>query len=75
MGDGEWCLDPWNSTAYRERENRERDPVAQGHPSLRAVRGGAWINPANDLQAAFRERGSAKLRLNLQGFRCLWAPG
>lgn len=70
----EWCRDPWSSTAYRDRESRELDPIAQGDPSMRAVRGGAWINPANDLRAATRDRAGAQQRVKTQGFRCVWCP-
>ncbi|HKH47272.1 MAG TPA: SUMF1/EgtB/PvdO family nonheme iron enzyme [Thermoanaerobaculia bacterium] len=70
----EWCADPWSPTAYREREKRELDPVGQGDSAVRAVRGGSWNTPAQDLPAAFRGRRSAKMRFNDQGFRCIWRP-
>lgn len=66
----EWCVDTWVFTAYRQRDGM-RDPVAIGDPAMRVVRGGAWINPAKDLRAAYRDRATARLRLNIQGFRCV----
>lgn len=70
----EWCIDPWAPSAYRQREHGELDPVAQGEVAVRALRGGSWMNPAQDLHAAYRDRGTAKLRFNTQGFRCVWRP-
>jgi formylglycine-generating enzyme required for sulfatase activity len=70
----EWCADPWDSSAYRKREDGQWDPIAKGHPAVRTLRGGSWNNPATDLHAAYRDRGTAKSRFNNQGFRCLWRP-
>ena len=70
----EWCADPWSSTAYQNREEGQLDPVARGDIAVRALRGGSWMNPAQDLLSACRERATAKSRLNSQGFRCVWRP-
>lgn len=70
----EWCLDPWAPNAYQQREHGQWDPVTRGEPAVRALRGGSWMNPAQDLHAAYRDRGTAKLRFNTQGFRCVWRP-
>jgi len=70
----EWCADPWSSNAYRELEDGQRDPVGKGEAAFRSLRGGSWNNPAEDLRAAYRDRGTAKLRFNSQGFRCVWRP-
>jgi formylglycine-generating enzyme required for sulfatase activity len=70
----EWCADPWDSTAYRQLEDGQWNPIAVGDTAVRALRGGSWINPAQDLHAAYRDRGTAKSRLKSQGFRCVWRP-
>jgi len=70
----EWCADPWSATAYQMIEDGELDPVARGDKAVRSLRGGSWNNPAQDLRAGYRDRGTAKLRLNSQGFRCVWRP-
>ncbi len=70
----EWCADPWASDAYRQMEDGQQDPIANGDTAVRALRGGSWMNTAQDLHAAYRDRGTAKLRLNNQGFRCSWRP-
>ncbi len=69
----EWCADAWVSTAYKGRDS-QRDPVASGDPAVRVVRGGAWLNPPKDLRAAYRDRGTARMGYNYQGFRCVWRP-
>jgi formylglycine-generating enzyme required for sulfatase activity len=70
----EWCADPWSFQAYRQIENGQWDPIAQGDKGLRALRGGSWKNPAQDLRAAYRDRGMATLRVNHQGFRGVQRP-
>jgi formylglycine-generating enzyme required for sulfatase activity len=67
----EWCADPWSIQAYQQFEDGELDPVAKGDLSIRCVRGGSWMNPPQDLLAACRERRTATLRVNYQGFRCI----
>lgn len=66
----EWCRDSWHAEAYAERADGHPNPVATGDRSKRVVRGGSWLNPAPDLRSAVRERGSARMRQNIQGFRC-----
>jgi formylglycine-generating enzyme required for sulfatase activity len=70
----EWCADPWSTQVYRQIEDREWDPVAEGDKAVRSLRGGSWMNPAQDLHSAYRDRGTAKLRFNSQGFRCARRP-
>jgi formylglycine-generating enzyme required for sulfatase activity len=70
----EWCADPWSSLAYQQIEDGQWNPVARGDKAVRTLRGGSWMNPAQDLHAACRDRGTAKLRLNSQGFRCVRRP-
>jgi formylglycine-generating enzyme required for sulfatase activity len=67
----EWCADPWDSTAYRRLEDGRWDPIASGDGAVRVLRGGSWMNSPQDLHAAYRDRGTAKLRFNTQGFRCV----
>lgn len=67
----EWCVDAWSRTAYEARGNDRCNPVGQGDEAVRVVRGGSWLNPACDLRAAYRDRATARMRLNNQGFRCL----
>jgi formylglycine-generating enzyme required for sulfatase activity len=67
----EWCIDPWSSQAYRQIEEGQSDPVGEGDEAVRSLRGGSWMSPAQDLHAAYRDRGTAKLRFNNQGFRCV----
>jgi formylglycine-generating enzyme required for sulfatase activity len=38
---------------------------------MRVLRGGSWVNPGRDLRAAYRDRATARLRFNTQGFRCV----
>lgn len=71
----EWCADPWEPDLYRHMEDGQWDPVAKGETAVRALRGGCWMNPGRDLHAAYRDRGTAKLRFNNQGFRCLVRVG
>lgn len=66
----EWCADAWSSTVYQERVEDELDPLVAGDFSFCVVRGGSWLNPAQDLRAAIREGATASLCLNNQGFRC-----
>ncbi len=70
----EWCADPWAADAFKRMQDRQRDPVASGAPSVRSLRGGSWLDPAAFLTATRREKGSAGRRLNNQGFRCVWRP-
>lgn len=70
----EWCLDEWDLTAYRGREDRELDPIGRKDPAMRPVRGGSWSSPGQDLQTTVRNGVTATQRLNDQGFRCVWKP-
>jgi formylglycine-generating enzyme required for sulfatase activity len=70
----EWCADPWSSQAYQSLQDGELDPVAEGDKAVRSLRGGSWMNAAQDLYAAYRDRGTAKLRFNNQGLRCVLRP-
>jgi len=67
----EWCADPWVSNAYELIEEAQWDPIAHGDTAVRVLRGGSWMNPAQDLHAAYRDRRTTKLRFKNQGFRCL----
>lgn len=67
----EWCADSWSLTAYRQRGEGAWNPVTRGDTSMRVLRGGSWVNPGRDLRAAYRDRATARLRFNTQGFRCV----
>jgi formylglycine-generating enzyme required for sulfatase activity len=70
----EWCADAWSQSAYEERGEGRLDPCHHGDPGMRVLRGGSWLNPGPDLRAAVREGATARLRQNMQGFRCAWTP-
>lgn len=74
----EWCQDAWDLNVYRKRAAKwetQRDPIVEGPESSdRVTRGGAWINPAKDLRAAFRSGGRARYRLAVIGFRVAADP-
>ncbi len=67
----EWCADPWDEEAYQGRKGLTRDPVAEGDPVVRALRGGSWISSAVWLPAAFRFGSRSWIRFQSVGFRCL----
>jgi formylglycine-generating enzyme required for sulfatase activity len=79
----EWCRDAWDAGAYRRPDRAQRDPlvVAQVGPEgsdqspdeVRAVRGGAFFDPALILRAAFRP-GVRALTRNFLGFRVVSFP-
>jgi formylglycine-generating enzyme required for sulfatase activity len=70
----EWCADPWTCDAFRQMKDGQWDPMANGDVAVRPVRGGSWMNTAKALRTVLRERGTARRRLNTQGFRCIWRP-
>ena len=67
----EWCADLWSPTAYHERGDGRLDPCHRQGTGMRVLRGGSWLNPRPDLHAACRDRATARLRQNMQGFRCV----
>jgi formylglycine-generating enzyme required for sulfatase activity len=66
----EWCSDIWDEDAYKKHCDGVIDPVAEGDPAVRCLRGGAWINDFGWLAAAFRSGIWAGLRNYDVGFRC-----
>lgn len=70
----EWCLDVWESFAYRYRGSQPVNPVCRGEGRMRVVRGGSWINHWVDARADFREGSASNLSQNQLGFRCVWNP-
>jgi formylglycine-generating enzyme required for sulfatase activity/predicted MPP superfamily phosphohydrolase/nucleotide-binding universal stress UspA family protein len=72
----EWCRDVWNDDAYKGREGKVTlDPfVEDGDKERRPVRGGCWLNQAQDLRAACRGGVPAGDRLQYRGFRVCVAP-
>ncbi len=67
----EWCEDTWNVEAYKGRKGVTCDPVAEGDPVERALRGGSWVGTANWLLATDRDRIWSWGRDSGIGFRCL----
>lgn len=73
----EWCLDVWDENAYAKRSHEMvvRDPVvAEGDSEWRCLRGGAWLNPAENLRSALRAWGVASIREHIIGFRVAAVP-
>jgi len=59
----EWCVDVWDDQAYRREERAKEDPVGtRGDDRVRCLRGGSWGGRAGGLAAAYRERGSARVK-------------
>jgi len=69
----EWCADPWNGKAYRDRQDTTPDPLAEGDPIRRALRGGSWDYSADRLPAAYRNWNWSWDRDVSVGFRVLCA--
>ena len=66
----EWCRDQWKEDAYAERKDGERNPeCATGDASARPLRGGSWVDQADSLAAADRDRLRADYRDRDIGFR------
>lgn len=70
----EWCADPWDSHAYRQRRNGQLDPIAKAETPMRSVRGGSWNGPVAHLNAAYRDQRKKTKRFSNVGFRCVWRP-
>jgi formylglycine-generating enzyme required for sulfatase activity len=67
----EWCADVLDAEAYARREDGARDPlVTVGEPAFRVLRGGSWLDKAENLACAYRFRYWARLRRRFVGFRC-----
>ena len=66
----EWCLDPWNEKAYVGREGL-LNPIGEGKPAIRVVRGGSWYGPAGRLRSANRSWNRVQDRNVILGFRCV----
>ena len=66
----EWCEDPWDESAYAHRDG-ESDPLAEGDPTIRVVRGGSWRDWASYLRSANRNRNGVQYRDVSLGFRCV----
>lgn len=71
----EWCVDGFSRTAYRERGDGARDPMAAAGHGTCVVRGGSWQDPPSELHSAHRQYGTATITFNNQGFRCVAVDG
>jgi formylglycine-generating enzyme required for sulfatase activity len=68
----EWCADPW----HRSYENAPADAVVwkdDGDANAHVLRGGSWKDPADSLTSTYRRRGTAELRDDAVGLRCVLA--
>lgn len=70
----EWCRDAWEPDHSRWAKDEPLDPVGDGDPDLRPLRGGSWYGGAVSLRSAFRSRDEPRLRYDFFGFRLLWSP-
>ena len=71
----EWCLDGWDSAAYRSRLAGIADPqVTYDDNPFRVLRGGSWSDSADWCRSAFRYRGRADVRDWDFGFRVCLVP-
>ncbi|MEL7337030.1 MAG: formylglycine-generating enzyme family protein [Planctomycetota bacterium] len=72
----EWCLDAWDTNAYRHRVGNAVDPLNPGSSeTLRTHRGGSWLNSAGDCRSAYRSWDAPGNRVRLFGFRLACVPG
>ncbi|MBK6938896.1 MAG: formylglycine-generating enzyme family protein [Planctomycetes bacterium] len=75
----EWCLDAWNGSAYRQRQDgvidpEETAPASQSDPN-RVMRGGSWNDSAGDCRSAIRDWRGPSNRRTFLGFRVCLLPG
>jgi formylglycine-generating enzyme required for sulfatase activity len=63
----EWCDDCWNDSY--EGAPTDGSPWLQGNCSLRAARGGSWVNLPGVLRSACRKGPSLVFRHDDLGFR------
>jgi formylglycine-generating enzyme required for sulfatase activity len=76
----EWCLDLWDSGAYKKRSPGAPSVVPKhvdwtiARPSPRVVRGGSWSIVPADCRSAYRSRGAPRNRGRYQGFRLCLLP-
>jgi formylglycine-generating enzyme required for sulfatase activity len=76
----EWCQDYWDDRAYRRRwdgitpEDAYKLTETHGEQSHRVMRGGSWINNADNCRAAYRDGSSADDVRFVVGLRVCLAP-
>ena len=70
----EWCRDAWEPDHSRWVQGEPLDPVGDGDPDQRPLRGGAWVIDADVLRSAFRNWVRPRSRHGFIGFRLLWCP-
>ncbi len=65
----EWCADPWDDAYLKSMPADAQDPVAEGGPDMRAIRGGGFDSPSMTGRCGFRHRAPAGERRADLGFR------
>jgi len=68
----EWVADWYDATTYTTSPRENPQGPASG--SFRVLRGGSWVDAANGVRAAYRNRGTPGNRLDYVGFRCARSP-
>ena len=66
----EWCQDRYGGYP----KGAVTDPTGPNSGSIRVLRGGCWISPAEFCRSAFRDRGSPSVRTRDLGFRVTCVP-
>jgi formylglycine-generating enzyme len=67
----EWCWD-WYGTSYAQPTTN--NPTGPASGAVRVLRGGAWINTANNARCAYRGSYSPNAPGDFIGFRCVRQP-
>jgi formylglycine-generating enzyme required for sulfatase activity len=65
----EWCLDAWRDSY--ENAPADGSPVVTDKAKKRAIRGGAWTEPADHCRSAFRVGAPVETRSPAIGLRCV----
>ena len=65
----EWCRDPWEADYSRWTSQPPRDPLGEGDPKKRPLRGGCWWEEPQGLRSAIRLGFLASYRNDNVGFR------
>ena len=76
----EWCVDPWHEN-YKDApengkpwiENPQPTSYEEDTKKLRVNHGGGWVNGADRLRAAYRDRWLTGDRFSNRGFRVVLA--
>jgi serine/threonine-protein kinase len=68
----EWCADPWDESWLKRMPADARDPIAEGAPEMRAIRGGSFDSPSMTGRCAFRHRAPRGEKRADLGFRIVY---